>query len=279
MSAPTGVDARGFRYLIGVWPERKEFIAVSLVKIYATGGREGVIGIVDTGPDLQPVIQTVNDAVRSLQKSENFPPRNQPDGFGVLDELPVLRTLKEGEPVGGAGWEELDDAAVQVYGGTRPAHWPPPGEPSVMRYQGEPAAAIPPARTPEQLRRDRKATIVLGVIALLAAIGFAYAAWTVQHPTGIRTQARILSCLPRPIKQPFNCNGIWSIHELEFHQGRVDGATSGDIGHKVEIWAHGNKATVVRGKLRLTIVALALAVACLAGGIVVLRSARPRAGI
>ena len=119
MTSATGVDARGFRYLAGVWPERNEFISISLVKLYATGGREGVIGIIDTGPELDPIVARFDEIGRVMRESENFVAEYEPTG-----SLP--------------GWGPLDDAAVRGYGGTRPPTWPPPGEPCVMRYRRDP---------------------------------------------------------------------------------------------------------------------------------------------
>jgi hypothetical protein len=96
---------------------------------------------------------------------------------------------------------------------------------------------------------------------------------TTLHPRGPKTHARILSCNIRVIRQPYHCRGIWFVGD-KFKQGFVDGATSGDIGKRIEVHAHGNSATVVRGALRVALVAFGLALACAVLGVAILRSLR-----
>lgn len=130
-------------------------------------------------------------------------------------------------------------------------------------------------RTPEQQRNDRRAGIGCGLVVLLCGLGLAIAGWTVVADDGTKATARILSCNPRPLQQPFNCRGIWSV-DNRFVQGRVDGATDDDIGKRIDVRVDGNSASVTRGKLRLAIVAFGLALACLALGGAVIRSVRGR---
>lgn len=138
MSSATGIDGRGFRYLMGVWPEQDAFISISLVKIYATGGREGFAGLMYQGPDAREAIRKINWVLDVSQESEHFAAGMQPAGFRPLGEDAVLAALGRGERVEGPGWDELDAAAVRGYGGRPPPGWAPPGEPCVMRYQREP---------------------------------------------------------------------------------------------------------------------------------------------
>jgi hypothetical protein len=145
MSSATGMDGRGFRYLMGVWPgsdpEQASFVSISLVKIYATGGREGFAGVLYNGPDAREAIQKINWVLEVSQESENFVAGGQPEGFRPLDEAAVLDALGRGERVAGPGWDELDAAALSGYGGTPPKHWAAPGEPCVTRYQRGPRVA------------------------------------------------------------------------------------------------------------------------------------------
>jgi hypothetical protein len=134
MSSATGIDGRGFRYLLGVWPSRAVFVCVSLVKIYATGGRQGVIQLLHTGEDSSAALDRINAIVLGADQSPRFARGFQPPGFRPLDTPAVLDSLERGEYVAGPGWAELDAAALRGYGDHPPEHWAAPGESCVMKY-------------------------------------------------------------------------------------------------------------------------------------------------
>jgi hypothetical protein len=136
MSSPTGMDGRGFRYVIGHWGER--VIAANLVKLYASGGKQGVIFLAYKGDDLRAAVERVNAVIGDAPQSENFASGFQPPGFRPLDVEGTVAAAERGEYVAGPGWDELDAAAIRGYGGTAPANWASPGEPCVMRFRRKP---------------------------------------------------------------------------------------------------------------------------------------------
>jgi len=71
---------------------------------------------------------------------------------------------------------------------------------------------------------------------------------------GVKTTAKILSCRERLAKYGgTQCQGIWTIGKLAFHQGLVEGVNSGDIGKEVEVRAKGDRAATDRSSIGTSI--------------------------
>jgi hypothetical protein len=121
-------------------------------------------------------------------------------------------------------------------------------------------------RTPEQLRNDRRAGIGCGLVLLLAGLGLIYGGFAQLSDEGTKTQARILSCDIRVLRQPWHCRGIWSKNG-EFFQGYVDGATNRDVGKRITVWAKGENAEASSGKHRTGIILFVLAAGAIFFGI------------
>lgn len=134
MTSATGMDGRGFRYLLAACPETGDFLAVSLVKLYATA-REGVISVVHRGPDAAEALERINHFVRANADSPRLARGHQPVGSGPIDVPAALASLGRGDAVARPGWDDLDAAALRGYGGHVPERWPPAGTPCVMRYE------------------------------------------------------------------------------------------------------------------------------------------------
>lgn len=138
MSSATGMDGRGFRYLLGVWPgpggRQAAWVVARLCKLYATGGREGVVHLLWYGHDPRAAVERINAEVSGACASPRFANGLQPPGFRPLDTDAVLTALSRGERVYGPGWDELDAAAVRGYGGQPPEQWAA-GEACVMTYR------------------------------------------------------------------------------------------------------------------------------------------------
>ena len=123
-----------------------------------------------------------------------------------------------------------------------------------------------PPRTPEQLRNDRRAGIGCSTVLVLAAIGCVFGGLSLLSNEGTLTEARILSCAPRPPKQPARCQGIWSV-DGRTYQGYVERAGEGDVGDRVEVRANGDKALATRGKSITAIAVFGLGALFLVGAV------------
>ena len=138
MTSSTGLHGRGYRYLVGLWPGpgagQTAVVALALVKLYATGGREGVVFLTHYGNDVGAAIRAVNTALAGAQSSPRLTGGYQPDGNKPLDEEAVLTALRRHEFVAGPGWDDLDAATLRAYGGKPPDGWCAAGEPCVMKY-------------------------------------------------------------------------------------------------------------------------------------------------
>ena len=130
----------------------------------------------------------------------------------------------------------------------------------------------PPERTPEQLRRDRRAGIGCSGAILLAGLAFVFGGFSELSEKGELTKARIVDCNFRVIRQPDNCRGFWTTSDGEFHAGFVEGASRGDLGKQVEIRADGGDAKVVKGRTRVAVVLFVLAGTLILLGIAMGRS-------
>ena len=134
----------------------------------------------------------------------------------------------------------------------------------------------PPPRTPEQLRNDRRAGIGCSTVLVLAAVGCVIGGLSLLSNEGTLTEAHILSCAPRPPKQPARCRGIWSV-DGRTYQGHVDGAGEGDVGDSIEVRADGDKARGTRGKGLTAIAVFGLGALFLVGGVgMVVSMVRPK---
>lgn len=139
VTSPSDSHARGIRYFVAAWPgpgpDQAAFIAFTLTKGYASGGREGHVTLLYYGPDLREAIRKVNADLRGWEQGGHFPPEVQLSTRRPLDESDVLRTLQRGVRFDGPDWSELDALAARGYGGAPPAgSWAAPTEPCVMSY-------------------------------------------------------------------------------------------------------------------------------------------------
>lgn len=140
----TGMDGRGWRWFLGVWPRSGQplWVAISVVKIYASGGHEGVAFLGWHGDDLSAGIEHVN--ADTLAAAAGSLKEYQPPGCRPLDEVAIIGALGRGERVPGPGWDELDEAALRGYSGHPPERWAAPGDPLVTRYSSDPRTLPPP---------------------------------------------------------------------------------------------------------------------------------------
>lgn len=125
--------------------------------------------------------------------------------------------------------------------------------------------AAQPPRTPEQLRNDRRAGFGCSGLLVLAGIAFVFGGISLFSNKGEATQARILDCDFRVPRQPQRCRGIWSVDD-RFVQGPVDGASSGDVGKRIDVHASGDSASADRGRSWAGVAVLGLALCCVLGG-------------
>lgn len=71
---------------------------------------------------------------------------------------------------------------------------------------------------------------------------------------GEKTTAKILSCTERLAKYGgTQCRGMWTVGDLEFRQGLVEGVNSGDIGKDVEVRVKGDHAATGRSSIGTSI--------------------------
>lgn len=127
-------------------------------------------------------------------------------------------------------------------------------------------------RTPQQLRRDRRAGIGCGGLLLIAGIACVIGGFSLLSDKGELTQARILSCDPRPLRQPARCHGMWRAGG-RFVQGSVDGASTGDVGERIEVRVSGDRASATRGRDWSAVASFGLAAFLLICGGAMARSA------
>ena len=130
----------------------------------------------------------------------------------------------------------------------------------------------PAERTPEQLRRDRRAGIGCSGAILLAGLAFVFGGFWELRQEGELTTASIVDCNFRVIRQPDHCRGTWTTSDGEFHAGFVAGASQGDLGKRVEIRAEGDDAKVVKGRTRVAVVCFVLAALLIAAAVAMGRS-------
>ena len=132
------------------------------------------------------------------------------------------------------------------------------------------------ARTPAEQRADRRAGIGCATVVLLAGIAFVVGGFVLLSDEGTLTNARILSCDPRPPRTPARCRGMW-VDEGRFVQGPVDGASQGDVGRRIEVRASGGSASATHGRDRSAVALFALAAFFLiAGGAIAVSIRRAR---
>jgi hypothetical protein len=140
VTSPSGMHGRGIRYFVAVWPgpgaDQAAFVALTLTKDYASGGREGHVTLLYYGPDIREAIRAINADLDAWKEGEHFEPRLQTATHGPLDEADVIRVLRHGRGVEGPDWSELDALASRAYDGAPPASsWAAPGELCVMSYR------------------------------------------------------------------------------------------------------------------------------------------------
>ena len=140
VTSPSGMHVRGIRYFAGVWPgpaaDQAVFVAFTLTKGYASGGREGHITLLYYGADVRDAVRTINSDLRMWEQSEHFPLEFQPSGRRPLDEAEVLRALRRGQTGDNHHWTELDAIARRGYEEGPPAgSWAGADEPCVMSYR------------------------------------------------------------------------------------------------------------------------------------------------
>jgi hypothetical protein len=137
VTSPSGMDLRGVRYHLAVWPgpgdEQAAYVACTITKGYASGGREGQVHVIYYGPDLRAAIRASNDDLRSWRGSEHFPPDLQPRDGEPLDEAAVIKSLQEGREGPTGDWQELDSLARRAYRDAEVA-WLASADPVTLRY-------------------------------------------------------------------------------------------------------------------------------------------------
>lgn len=101
---------------------------------------------------------------------------------------------------------------------------------------------------------------------LLAGIGAVVGAFSVLSESGTPTKARILSCAPRPINTAARCRGIWEV-DGRITQGNVNGASTGDVGDRIDVRVSGNTATAKRGRAGTAVALFGLAALFLVAGV------------
>ena len=81
VTSPSGMHGRGIRYFAAVWPgpgpDQAAFVAFTLTKGYASGGREGHVTLLYYGPDIREAVRTINSDLRALEQGEHFEPEFQ----------------------------------------------------------------------------------------------------------------------------------------------------------------------------------------------------------
>jgi hypothetical protein len=67
------------------------------------------------------------------------------------------------------------------------------------------------------------------------------------------------------LRQPARCRGIWSVNG-RLVQGPVDGASTGDVGKRIDVEASGDHASATRGRDWSAVAAFGAALFCLSLG-------------
>jgi hypothetical protein len=139
VTSPSGMHGRGIRYFAAVWagpgPDQAVFVAFTLTKGYALGGRNGHVTLLYYGPEIREAVRTINADLRSWEQGEHFEPEFQTAAHRPLGEAEVIRALRRGDRVEGPDWSELDALAQRRYGGAPPTgSWAAPSDPCVMSY-------------------------------------------------------------------------------------------------------------------------------------------------
>ncbi|WP_022926744.1 hypothetical protein [Patulibacter americanus] len=113
----------------------EHFVAAELIKSYASGGRSGILRILDASHDLEEIV----DAIRSeldmhLRSEEGIPEnRNVPD-IGFLSVEAVADGLNNGTVTGDPSWQDLDEHARYFMPEGPEDGWPPADEPCTLTW-------------------------------------------------------------------------------------------------------------------------------------------------
>lgn len=119
VTSPSGMHLRGIRYYVAVWPGpgagQAVYVACSITKSYASGGREGFVERHYYGPDIRAAVKAIATIAQGWERSEHFPEELQPERSAKPDVDDLVSALKLGVVADEWGWETLDGAAREAF--------------------------------------------------------------------------------------------------------------------------------------------------------------------
>jgi hypothetical protein len=137
-TSPSGMSLRGSRWIVAYEPDRgggKHLVCAELIKGYASGGREGMLRVLDASHDLEAIIAAIRSELdEHLESPEGIPASNNVPDIGFLSVEAVADGLNKGVVTGDPSWRELDELARSFMPDGPEDGWAPIGEPCAFTW-------------------------------------------------------------------------------------------------------------------------------------------------